>query len=193
MPSRLPNDVLKDPQVQRNFRALDARFPLGTKDLQDAIREALWKPGMICATGGSTADEGFLLCDGSAISRTDFADLFDRIGTNFGSGDGSTTFNLPTQDDAALVGVSGTITLGSTGGAKTHTLTTSELPAHTHDVTIAADEPANVNLGGAGARHANFTAPPGDEQRTYTSASTGSGSAHNNMPPFIGVNFQIKT
>lgn len=51
--------------------------------------------GIINAFGGTTAPEGWLLCQGQAISRTEYADLFAVIGTNFGSGDGSTTFNLP--------------------------------------------------------------------------------------------------
>ena len=51
--------------------------------------------GTINAFGGATAPEGWMLCQGQAISRTDYADLFAVIGTNFGAGDGSTTFNLP--------------------------------------------------------------------------------------------------
>lgn len=51
--------------------------------------------GTINAYGGATAPDGWLLCQGQAISRTDYADLFDVIGTEFGSGDGSTTFNVP--------------------------------------------------------------------------------------------------
>ena len=51
--------------------------------------------GTINAFGGATAPEGWLLCQGQALSRTTYKDLFDVIGTAFGSGDGSTTFNLP--------------------------------------------------------------------------------------------------
>ena len=53
--------------------------------------------GTIAAFGGTSAPSGWLVCDGSAISRTTYANLFDVIGTSYGSGDGSTTFNLPTQ------------------------------------------------------------------------------------------------
>ena len=53
--------------------------------------------GVILPFGGSVAPKGFLICDGSAVSRTTYADLFAVIGTKFGSGDGSTTFNLPTH------------------------------------------------------------------------------------------------
>lgn len=51
--------------------------------------------GAIMSFGGSVAPKGWLLCDGSEVSRSDYADLFDVIGTNYGNGDGSTTFNLP--------------------------------------------------------------------------------------------------
>ncbi len=51
--------------------------------------------GAIVAFGGATAPQGYLLCDGSPVSRTDFADLFTAIGNGWGEGDGSTTFNLP--------------------------------------------------------------------------------------------------
>ena len=54
--------------------------------------------GMITPFGGSTAPEGWLVCDGSAISRTDYADLFAVIGTTYGDGDGSSTFNLPEKN-----------------------------------------------------------------------------------------------
>lgn len=60
--------------------------------------------GAIVAFGGTTAPTGWLLCDGTAVSRTIYADLFNAIGTNFGSGDGSTTFNLPDLRGAAPAG-----------------------------------------------------------------------------------------
>lgn len=60
--------------------------------------------GTINAFGGATAPEGWLLCQGQALSRTDYADLFAVIGTNYGAGDGSTTFNLPDMREAAPVG-----------------------------------------------------------------------------------------
>ena len=53
------------------------------------------KPGMIVPCAGNTVQDGYLLCDGSAISRTLYPELFAAIGTTYGAGDGSTTFNLP--------------------------------------------------------------------------------------------------
>lgn len=60
--------------------------------------------GMVAAFAGTTAPEGWLICDGSAISRTDYADLFAQIGSTYGDGDGSTTFNLPDLSDCFVQG-----------------------------------------------------------------------------------------
>jgi microcystin-dependent protein len=86
---------------------------------------------------GSTAPSGYLLCQGQAVSRTTYAILFSAIGTTYGAGDGSTTFNLPDLRQRVPVGLnsSGTFNaLGNTGGAETHTITVAQLPSHTHSV-----------------------------------------------------------
>lgn len=70
--------------------------------------------GVINPFGGASAPEGWLLCDGQAISRTDYADLFDVIGTAFGSGDGSTTFNVPDMRESVPKGA------GLTGKSNNH-------------------------------------------------------------------------
>ena len=103
--------------------------------------------GVIVPYAGSSAPTGYLVCDGSAVSRTTYADLFTAIGTTYGAGDGSTTFLLPNLKGRAIVGVDAAQTefdaLGETGGAKTHTLTSSEIPSHTHsDGTLATDTAA---------------------------------------------------
>lgn len=90
--------------------------------------------GIVMPFAGSTAPEGYLLCNGSAVSRTDYATLFGVIGTTYGSGDGSTTFNVPDLSGRVVIGVSGTHALASTGGSETVTLSESELPAHSHEV-----------------------------------------------------------
>lgn len=63
--------------------------------IASAIAQTTEKPGMIKPFAGTTVPTGYLLCDGSAVSRTTYANLFAAIGTTYGSGDGSTTFNLP--------------------------------------------------------------------------------------------------
>lgn len=105
--------------------------------------------GTVFPYAGSTAPNGWLLCDGSEKSRNDFAQLFGVIGTTYGAGSGGITFNLPdlrgriaTGKDnmggsaanritSAGSGIDGT-TLGAAGGAQTHTLTTAQIPSHNH-------------------------------------------------------------
>ena len=62
--------------------------------------------GMMLAYGDATAPEGWLVCDGSTVSRTTFSDLFDVIGTDYGTGNGTTTFTLPDMRGVAAIGVS---------------------------------------------------------------------------------------
>ena len=80
----------------------------------------------------ATIPNGYLLCDGRAVSRTTYADLFNIIGTTYGAGDGSTTFNLPNISGKTVVGSNGTYKLGNSGGSKTSKITT--LPSHNHSI-----------------------------------------------------------
>jgi microcystin-dependent protein len=90
--------------------------------------------GVIMQFAGVTAPAGYLLCDGTAVSRTTYAGLFTAISTTYGSGDGSSTFNLPDLRGRVPVGKNGGTfgTIGATGGAETHTLTEAQMPSHTH-------------------------------------------------------------
>ena len=94
--------------------------------------------GTIVQTARATAPDYWLFCDGSAISRTTYSTLYAAIGTQYGSGDGSTTFNLPNLQGRVPVGKnsSGTFAaLGGTGGAETVTLDSTQIPSHTHPIT----------------------------------------------------------
>ena len=102
---------------------------------------------MIVAYGGSSAPTGWLLCDGSAVSRTTYANLFAVVGTTYGVGDGATTFNLPDLRQRFPLGkaASGTgSTLGGSGGSIDLTLS---VPAHYHGMGTGAD--LNITSGGA--------------------------------------------
>jgi microcystin-dependent protein len=90
--------------------------------------------GIVIPFAGNVAPDGWLLCDGSAVSRDTYSDLFEAIGTVYGAGDGSTTFNVPDLSGRVVIGVSNSHALGSTGGEASHTLTEQELPAHSHVV-----------------------------------------------------------
>lgn len=83
---------------------------------------------------GSVAPEGWLLCDGSAVSRETYASLYSVIGDSYGSGDGSTTFNLPDLTGRVIIGSSSSHPVASSGGEESHVLLASEIPAHVHSV-----------------------------------------------------------
>lgn len=90
--------------------------------------------GIIMPFAGTVAPQGCLFCDGSAVSRTTYEALFAVIGTTYGEGDGSTTFNIPDLSGRVVIGVSNSHALGTTGGSENVTLTADQLPAHTHVV-----------------------------------------------------------
>lgn len=105
---------------------------------------ALVPPGSLLMFAGGTAPDGYLFCDGSAVSRTDYSVLFAAIGTTYGVGDGATTFNVPDLRGRGPLGA-GTgagltaRTLGASGGAETVTLDGTMIPGHTHTGTTASD------------------------------------------------------
>lgn len=90
--------------------------------------------GSIVMFAGSTAPAGWLICDGTAVSRSEYSAIFATIGTSFGEGDGSTTFNLPDLSGRVMIGSSNDHPVASIGGEENHNLATSELPSHSHSV-----------------------------------------------------------
>lgn len=145
-----------------------------------------WAPGDVKWSANPSAVPGrWLLANGAAVSRTTYAALYAAIGTTYGVGDGSTTFNLPNLSARMILGA-GTDALASTGGARTHTLTVGEMPAHTHAQVVTAGF-----TGGTGDRlDYDSDMPSGDAQAYDQGVNTGSaggGGAHNNMPPYIAL------
>lgn len=144
--------------------------------------------GVVDMFAGSTAPSGYLLCDGSAVSRSTYSKLFTAIGTTYGSGDGSTTFNLPNIKGKVPVGYNSAETefnaLGKTGGEKAHTLTIAEMPSHKHGIAYAAQ------LLGGNASWVNNLEPGGGNVDTKLA---GGGGSHNNLQPYMAINFIIKT
>lgn len=114
---------------------------------------ALLPVGLVLPYAGSSAPSGYLLCYGQAVSRTTYASLFAAIGSTYGSGDGSTTFNLPDLRGRVVAGLDNMggsaasrltdatagfgDTLGEAGGAQSRVLETANLPPYTPSGTIA--------------------------------------------------------
>jgi microcystin-dependent protein len=152
--------------------------------------------GSITQFAGSTAPSGFLICDGSAVSRTTFESLFNVLGVAYGEGDGSTTFNLPNLKGKIPVGYDGNDTdfntLGNTGGEKEHTLTTNELPSHSHR-QLYASNPTSGSWGRdiSGVNY-NVISSPINFYNGIFSGETGENQAHNIMQPYVVVNYIIK-
>lgn len=90
--------------------------------------------GEIVMYGAGVAPAGWLICDGSAVSRTTYSALFTRLGTVYGAGDGSTTFNLPDLAGRFAFGADSGHDRGTIGGQETTTLVTNNVPAHTHTI-----------------------------------------------------------
>lgn len=90
--------------------------------------------GSILLWGSTTLPTNYLLCNGAAVSRLTYASLYQFIGTFFGAGDGSTTFNIPSANTgAAIIGIFSNL-LGASGGADTVTLLPSNIPDHYHTI-----------------------------------------------------------
>lgn len=121
-------------------------------------------PGVVMPYAGATEPAGWLLCAGQAVSRTDYGALFAVIGTTYGTGNGSTTFNLPDLRGRVVAGrdnmggtaasrltsttiTSGADAVGRVGGAQTHILTSSEsgVPAHNHPASSGNDSPDHTH------------------------------------------------
>lgn len=145
----------------------------------------------------ATTPSGWLTCDGSAVSRTTYAALFAVIGTTYGAGDGSTTFNLPDFRDCFPVGASGTKAIASAGGAETVTLSSGNLPSHTHTVTIPVststavnDEPDSTMILGGGLTYRSYLSED-ESLRPFNTGSAGSGTAVTIIPKYTAVRYII--
>jgi microcystin-dependent protein len=166
--------------------------------------------------GPTTPNSAFAFPVGQAISRGTYASLFALIGTTYGPGDGSTTFNLPdktgrvsamkessaTRLTSSYFGGTST-SMGAVGGSESHTLTTAQLAAHTHVNTLSDpghthsyNTPASFGASGSGAgilgTQTGSTTGSSTTGITITNASAGGGNAHNNVQPTIICNYIIR-
>ena len=163
--------------------------------------------GKVFAFAGNVVPAGCLLCDGSEVSRSEYWELFSVIGTLYGAGDGSSTFNLPNIESRTIIGESDSYALGATGGEEKHTLTEAELPylrgrAWFRNWTWGSGSQGSVFLSPDGIMEAEPGGTTGYDMLGYGSTQGGSNilkvefggdQPHNNMQPYIVMRYFITT
>jgi microcystin-dependent protein len=161
--------------------AIQTQINTLTSNLSSAVPS-----GVISAYAGSTAPSGYLLCDGTAVSRTTYSALYAVVGTTYGVGDNSSTFNVPNLKGKVAVGRDSSQSefdnLGETSGEKTVTLTTAQLPSFSHELQMASTGDGTTYFRGSNGPYS-----------TSIYYSHGSGQAHNNLQPYLVINYIIKT
>lgn len=202
-------DVILTPTTLSASRTLTLPNESGTVALTSLV-----PAGCIMQYAQSSAPTGWLLCDGSAVSRTTYTNLFTIIGTLYGSGDGSTTFNIPDLRTRVAVGRNSTgtfNTLGSTGGVESVTLTSAQsgVPAHTHPISdpghfhslnvwsffvqtnLVSGFQTTTNTGVLASTANTNSSTTGITVSNNTAANAA--SSHTNLQPYIVLNYIIKT
>jgi len=197
-------DGIKYPQADGNADEILTTDGAGQLSFTALGAANTFVSGMLMPYAGATAPTGWLLCYGQAVDRTTYADLFAVVGTTYGAGDGSTTFDLPDLRGRVVAGkddMGGTSAnrltssangdlngdgLGNSGGSQTHTLALTELPNsyYWNSNALAASNRLDNHA------NSNYTARLPDFNNNTTQ---GGGGAHNNVQPTFILTYIIKT
>lgn len=196
------------PQLEKQLKTEATNISNLTEEV-NAINETLTRAflvGEIRMYSATVAPKGWLLCDGSAVSRLNYPDLYKVIGTTYG-GNGNPNFNLPDLCGRFPVGKGslkvnttsywGSVTagqvncpMGEKGGEAWHTLTADQLPPHNHTILCGYGDIGSPTVDTDAFRYQHW----GGNNRgwwNYFIGGGGSGNSHNNMPPYAVVTYII--
>jgi microcystin-dependent protein len=206
---RTKSRILTSTAQNNSAASSDAQKHLGTIQASNAQAQLLVPTGVVLPFAGPATPQGYLLCDGSEVDYENYRTLFNVIGYSYTSGTPTgTKFNLPDLRGRVPVGVdydgdpakaptysaSGRLTannqLAQASGADKHTLITGEMPSHAH--TTYAVQATNTTATGSGNRLTFLGGPSTPTPDTGSTSSVGSGNAHNNMQPYLVLNYIIK-
>jgi microcystin-dependent protein len=151
--------------------------------------------GEIRMFGGNFGPAGWELCNGQSMPISEYEVLFQLIGTTYG-GDGESTFNLPNLQGRLPVHVGPSFVLGQSAGVEQVTLTTQQMPMHTHPLvattaTGTAASPEGSLLAASGSSNVYRTGPGAVALSNQTVGVTGGSLPHSNLQPYLCVNFII--
>jgi microcystin-dependent protein len=151
--------------------------------------------GEIKMFAGNFAPAGWELCNGQIISITEYETLFNLIGTSYG-GDGQETFALPDMRGRVPLHQGNGFVMAETGGVENVTLTASQIPAHSHPMLASSDpsnspNPGSNFIGTSSQVNAFFSDIPSTNMNAAAVSSVGGNQSHNNMQPFLGINYII--
>ena len=165
--------------------------PFGAKEAMQ-LYDGIVPPGMIAPYAGKTAPEGWLLCDGSAVSRTTYAALYAAIGTTYGAGNGSTTFTLPDLRGRVPAGANASNALASKAGADSKNITKANLP--NEKLKIADNGNWLVDTAQSGVHNGKqLTLGSGRQSAEYLyTEALGSGAAFDVRQATLYLNYIIK-
>jgi microcystin-dependent protein len=151
--------------------------------------------GEIRLFAGNFAPAGWMFCEGQLLPISENETLFQLIGTTYG-GDGQTTFALPDLRGRIPLHQGNGLILAETGGAELVTLTTNQIPAHTHPLAASADNASTANATGSILAQTPSYTPygaftPNAALAGQTVSSTGGSQPHNNLQPYLCLDFII--